>query len=112
MESWDGPPDSQFDDDTAEGYVGKYLLVGVTRATNEGITLSLEQLHGVISSVSAHGIELQLKGINEGKVWRMPPFIDGLSPAAPGVYELKSTGEAIEDPDFTFTMTIRKPARQ
>jgi hypothetical protein len=112
MESWDGPPDSQFDGDAAEGYVGKYLLVGITRVTNEGVTLSLEQLHGVINSVNAHGIELQLKGVNEGKVWRMPPFLDRLSVAAPGVYQLKATGEAVEDPDFTFTMTIRKPAQQ
>jgi hypothetical protein len=112
MESWNGPPDSQFDADSADGYVGKYLLVGITRTTQEGEVLSQVQLHGIIQSITAHGVELQLRGVNEGKVWRMPPFIDALSPAAPGIYELRSTGEAVEDPDFLFTMTVRKPTQQ
>ena len=112
MDSWNGPPDSRFDADLAEGYVGKYLLVGITHTTQEGDVLSQVQLHGVIKSITAEGIDVELRGVNEGKNWRMPPFINELSPARPGVYQLRSTGESVEDPDFTFTMAVRKPSRQ
>ena len=112
MDSWNGDPDSRFDPELAAGYLGKYLLVGITTMTSDGEVLSQRQLHGVIAEISAQGIDLQLLGVNEGKVWRMPPFLDELAPAAPGIYELKSTGETVEDPDFTFRLTIRKPVQQ
>ena len=112
MELWDGPPDEEFDAEFASGFIGKYLLVGVTRLNNSGELLSQEQLHGVIADITANGIDLELKGIHEGETWRMPPFLEELSPASPGIYSLRSTGEVIENPDFTFTLSIRKPAQQ
>ena len=112
MNSWDGPPDSTFDEELASGYVGKYLLVGITETTNEGEILSRQEIHGTIAAATAHGIDIELQGVNEGKSWRMPPFLDELFPARPGLYELKSTGETVENPDFTFTVTVRKPLQQ
>lgn len=112
MQSWDGPPDSEFDEASAEGYIGKYLLVGITHVENDGTILLRDELHGTIVAATASGIDVELRGVNEGKSWRMPPFLDELSVAKPGIYELKSTGESIEDPDFIFTVTVRKPVQQ
>ena len=66
-----------------------------------------EQLHGTIKQASANGIDIALAGVNEGKDWRMPPMFDEFAPAELGVYELKSTGEAVDNPDFTLMVTIR-----
>lgn len=63
MESWDGAPDSQFDEDFAAGFVGKSILVGITTMSNDGAVISQEQLHGVIASVSAEGIDVALQGV-------------------------------------------------
>lgn len=112
MDSWSGEPDSQFDEDLAHGFIGKYLLVGITNAYNDGQVISQTQLHGVLVAVSADGIDVALQGVNSGKTWRMPPFLGDLSPARPGIYTLKASGETVEDPDFTFSMTVRKPVHQ
>ena len=98
-----------FDEDFADGFIGKYLLVGITRTSDKGKVLSQQQLHGIIITANAEAIELELGGVHEGKTWRMPPILEELSPARRGKYELKTTGEVVEDPDFTFTLTMRKP---
>jgi hypothetical protein len=112
LNDWDGPPDSQFDEELASGFVGKYLLVGVTHIAADGGVLSQDQLHGIIVAASAHGIDVELRGKNEGRTWRIPPLLDELSPARSGSYNLKATGEVVVDPDFLFTVTVRKPVRQ
>jgi hypothetical protein len=112
LHSWVGDPDPDFDQEFASGIIGKYLLVGITHTTHGGEMLSQEQLHGVIVSASPEGMDIELHGVNEGKTWRMPPFLDKLSPAKPGIYKLRSTGEAIENPDFTFALSIRKARMQ
>lgn len=98
-----------FDEDFADGFIGKYLLVGITRTTDKGKVLSQQQLHGIIITANADAIEIELGGVHEGKTWRMPPILEELSPARRGKYELKTTGEVVEDPDFTFTLTMCKP---
>lgn len=98
-----------FDEDFADGFIGKYLLVGITRTSDKGKVLSQQQLHGVIVTANAEAIEIELGGVHEGKTWRMPPILEELSPARRGKYQLKTTGEVVEDPDFTFTLTMRKP---
>lgn len=112
MESRNGEPDPDFDEELASGYIGKYLLVGITRLDHEGNLLSRLQLHGEIVAATADGIDIELHGTNEGKMWRMPPFLSDLCLAEPGIYELSSTGDTVENPDFTFSMTIRKPMKQ
>lgn len=112
MESWNGEPDPDFDEELAEGYLGKYLLVGITCVDHEGNLLSRLQLHGEIVAATADGIDIELHGNNEGDIWRMPPILSDLSLAKPGIYELSSTGEAVENPDFTVSMTIRRPIKQ
>ncbi len=112
MDSWDGEPDSQFDDDFAQGFIGKTLLVGVTRVTFDDRLIAKEELHGTIAHASAAGLDIALQGRGEGRTWRMPPFLAQLKPARAGVYTLRTTGEKVENPDFVFEMTIKSPKRQ
>lgn len=112
MDSWHGAPDSAFDEDLAQGYVGRYLLAGITRLASDGTVIDQRQLHGVIVNATAAGIDVELHGAHEGRTWRIPPCLDDLHPAKPGRYELKSSGEVVEDPDFLFTVTVRQGARQ
>lgn len=107
IDSWEGDPVSQFDEDFAEGFIGKYLLVGVTCLGVDGAVTQQEQMHGVILAATAHGIDVELRGAYDGVVWRMAPFLDELSPAKPGTYWLRSSQESVENPDFVFSMTIR-----
>lgn len=106
--SWSGEPDPAFDQDFAEGFVDKYILVGITHVTHANEFISQEQLHGRIISASPEGIDIELGGVNEGRQWRMPPMFEELEPAAPGIYQLRSTGESVDNPDFTFSVTVRK----
>ena len=39
----------------------------------------------------------------------MPPILEALAHARRGRYALKTMGEVIEDPDFSFTLTMCKP---
>jgi hypothetical protein len=112
MNDWDGPPDSRFDEVLASGFTGKYLLVGITHVSSDGEVISQDQLHGVITAATAYGIDVELRGKNEGRTWRIPPFLDELSPAGSGSYSLKATGEVVVDPDFLFTVTVRRPVQQ
>jgi hypothetical protein len=98
----------QPEDDFADGFLGKYLLIGITRLSSSGEVLSQQQLHGVIVRATAQEVELELCGIHAGKTFRMPPVFDEFAPAKRGIYELKTTDEIVEDPDFVFTVTLNK----
>ena len=110
-DSWDGDPVDAFDSDFAQGFVGKTLLVGLTHVSADERVTRQEQVHGVIVAATPHGIDLELRGANEGRIWRMAPFLDDLEPARAGRYHRRSTGETVDNPDFTFSLTIRAPGR-
>ena len=109
--SWKGDPDSGFDEDFAQGFIGRTLLVGITHVSALNEVTHQEQVHGVIVAATAAGIDVELHGVNEGRVWRMAPFLDELSPAQPGIYQLRSTGETVENPDFLFSLTTRNSGK-
>ena len=111
IDCWDGDPVSGFDEDFAQGFIGKTLLVGITHVSALGEVAHQSQLHGVIAAATAAGIDGELRGGNEGKGWRMAPFLDELEPAKPGTYRLRSTGETLENPDFVFSLTIRQSGK-
>ena len=106
----DGLP---LDEDLADAYRGKYILVGVTYLDASGNVSSRQEFHGIVESVSAvEGICIALRGVHEGQVWTMPPATaDNPSPAPPGRYTLRSTGETVEDPDLLATWEV-VPAEQ
>ena len=100
--------DQVWDEEFARGLLGKTLLVGLTYRNSDGDRV--EQLHGEVVAVDARrGIELRLAGEREGDVFRLPPDLRGISVAAPGAYRLRTTGETVENPDFTATFDIHPP---
>lgn len=102
----DGKP--KFDPVLAASYIGKYVLIGITYVDADGKPLEQEQMHGIITAATEAGITVELKGGEGGKVWNMPPDHRAISPAKPGTYTLRDTGEEIEDPDLLATWTINR----
>src|SRR4051812_28784908 len=94
------PTDSQI-------FVGKLVLVGITRVNSAGEAISQLQYHGRISGVSGEGIHIETLG---GKTMTLPPAVDSLQPAAPGEYRERSSGELVINPDFISTWEIREPS--
>lgn len=107
---WTGEgPKPEFDQALADTFVGKYILIGVTYLDHQGEFLEQQQMHGTIESAGPDGISIALGGVKSGESWVMPPVLDSIYPADPGVYNLRSTGESIEDPDLLATWSVTKP---
>jgi hypothetical protein len=88
--------------------LGKYVLIGITRISDDDELLEERQCHGRIALVDPDvGIRVVL---SDGEVLTLPPDPDSFRDARPGVYRLRSTGEEVVDPDLTTVWTIREPA--
>lgn len=88
---------------------GALVLVGITLESPEGSRLS--QFYGTVVEVdAANGVTLRLEGTRSGETYRLPPDLNAFTPAPPGEYRLRGTGEAVRDPDFTTRWTITRPA--
>ena len=99
----------QFDEATAAGLVGKYVLIGITTVDSRGDMKSRRQLHGRIVAADANrGIQLKLEGKRRGEDYTLPPDTGAFAPAEPGKYQLLETGEQVDDPDFTSTWQITR----
>ncbi|GAB5895435.1 hypothetical protein [Mycolicibacterium mageritense] len=48
-------------------------------------------------------IEIESPG---GETFTLPPAPESFSPAPPGEYRLRSTGEVVTDPDYLATRTV------
>lgn len=99
----------EFDQALADSYVGKYILIGVTYLDHQGEFIEQIQMHGTVQSANPNGIAIALAGIRAGESWVMPPVLESISPAKPGLYSLRSTGESIENPDLLATWSVTKP---
>ncbi len=110
MYDWQGNTNEpEFDQALAASYIGKYILVGVSYFDSEGKFIEQVQMHGTVESVSSDGMKIALKGARDGETWLMPPNLDSVSAAKPGVYSLRSTGEEIENLDLLSTWDVTKP---
>ena len=99
-----------FDANFAKELVGKRILVGISYLNAGGELLSQQQLHGVVQrATETEGILIKLQGVYEGDEWNMPPDTSAISKASPGVYELRATGEEVEDPDYLCTWEVQRP---
>ena len=103
------PTPPAFDQQKADGYVGKYILVGLTYLDHQGVETRRAQLHGVIEKASPDGITVNLRGVHDGESLSMPPDLGAIVPAQPATYNLHSTGESVEKPDLLATWTINAP---
>jgi hypothetical protein len=88
-------------EDRAQFAIGKRVLVGITKMTPDGLAQEHGQLFGTLSAIdAANGLTLAL---SNGTTYTLPPDIRSLEEARPGEYRLRSTGEVVVDPDYTFT---------
>jgi hypothetical protein len=111
MYQWQGDsPKPVFDEEFASTLLAKYILIGITYLNHDGSLNELVQMHGVVESATPEGIKISLRGSREGESWTMPPVLDAITPANPGVYTLRGSSEVVEDPDFLSTWTVNKPA--
>lgn len=107
---WTWPPNEDWDDELAQDIVGAVVLVGITYKSSDGTIERQDQFFGtVVRADRDKGILIALDGQRRGQTWNMPPDIHLLSPAGPGEYRLKSTGEVVSNPDYTATWSVQKP---
>jgi hypothetical protein len=97
-----------FDQELADTYVGKHILVGLSYYEEDGTLIEHVQMHGVIEAANLRGIKIALHGTREGESWTMPPDLRSVKPAKPGTYTLRSTGETVADPDLLATWNVTK----
>ena len=110
MEQQDKPDwenGGEWDAEAADLMIGCSVLIGLTNLSSDEV-VAQRQMHGVIVSASAKdGFEIALKGLHAGETFWLPPDPDGFQPAEPGPYQLRSTGETLQNPDYVSTWTIR-----
>lgn len=95
-----------WDDAFALKLLGRALLVGMTYEDTEGDCI--EQLHGEVVSVDPkQGVCIRLAGKRTGEFFWLPPDLRSVSLARPGSYRLRSTGEIVEDPDYTAAWIVQ-----
>ena len=84
--------------------IGKRALVGITYVKPDGERRI--QMHGVISR-GVENMAIYLR--SGGEEFSLPPDPDAFHPAEPGRYTLKTTGEVVDNPDFTASWTVHPP---
>ncbi len=58
------------------------------------------QYHGrIVAADKDKGFKIECEGVWAGKTMGLPPHLQSFRPANPGKYELRSTGEVVNDPD-------------
>jgi hypothetical protein len=87
-------------------YMGKHVLMGITYVDAEDQVVEQVQRHGKIIRIDESGIFVEQA---DGEIFSLPPDIESLRPAEPRAYRLRSTGEAVENPDFLSTWTVHAP---
>jgi hypothetical protein len=98
-----------YDKRIAEKIIGKYILIGISYIDPEGKLESQQQLHGIVERASEDdGIIVALSGVYKGEKLGMEPDTSSIVPADPGVYQLHSSGEEIENPDYLCTWKVQK----
>jgi len=102
----DRPP---WDQDAADRLIGAVVVVGMTYNEPSGGE-RVDQFFGtVVSAVAYYGFTLRLGGSRVGETFRLPPDPGAFVPADPGRYRLKTTGDFVDDPDYTTTWTVNSP---
>ena len=91
---------------SVEELVGKTVLVGITRLSHKEEIIEQRQYVGTFTSM---GQVIHIK-LRSGEDFTLPPDLSAFRKATPGVYRLRSTGEEVENPDFTASWTLRAPA--
>lgn len=84
---------------------GRTVLVGITEVSDDGEVVDRQQFAGVLRGVGDDGwITLELL---DGTLASLPPDTRPFEEARPGRYELSTTGQVVDDPDFLCSWTLR-----
>ncbi|MGV0771773.1 hypothetical protein [Mycobacterium syngnathidarum] len=81
--------------------IGARVLVGITY--RDGERSSSIQRYGTVTLCGDEVIEIESP---DGEAFTLPPAPESFSPAPPGEYRLRSTGEVVTDPDYLATWTV------
>lgn len=98
-----------FDAEIAASCIGKRILIGITYCDQHGKAFRQNQLHGLIVSATPEGVMIELDGLRAGQVWNMPPDFRSITPAQPGEYTLRETGEVVVNPDLIAKWIVEAP---
>ena len=96
-------------DAEARELVGKTILIGVTYRDQSGAEIQQSQMHGVVVSASAKGVEVSLRGEQHGRNLSLPPDPRFFRVASPGNYRLRGTGEVVHNPQLLCTADVTVP---
>jgi hypothetical protein len=97
-----------FDDDLATHLVGATLLVGIAELKHDGSLVRRYQVFGVVTVADpTQGICVR-EHTGDVDFW-LPPDTRGVTPAEPGEYRNRSTGEVVVDPDYLGSWEIIAP---
>lgn len=99
---------SDFDQQLADSYVGKYVLAQLRVHSNSDEFLEVTLMHGIIISAKPGGIEIQLKGKRAGEVYVLAPILDAFESAEPGFYVLED-GDTVDSPDLICRFKVTRP---
>ena len=86
------------------GLVGARLLVGLTYVDEDGRELSSTQFCGRVLEVADGVIVVANPEGREPVV--LPAEVSGYTPAKPGRYVLRGSGEVVVDPDYLTAWTV------
>jgi hypothetical protein len=95
------PGKPMFDAKAAGDLIGRRIIVGITQEDYLQRPIGEEHYHGrIIRANPQEGIVIQTPAGDEKA---LPPDLRSVSPAKPGAYKLRSTGETIADAELTTT---------
>jgi hypothetical protein len=97
------------DDARARQMIGKHVIIGLTYRDHTGAVEEQVQLHGDIVAID-DVVTVRLSG--SGEAFTLPADLDAFTPAPPGEYRFRATGEVVVNPDLMTTWTIHRPAPQ
>jgi hypothetical protein len=98
---------TETDSSDPSSYVGKLVMVGITRVNPAGEAVAQLQYHGRIREIGEEGIRIETP---DGKQMMLPPALESLQVAAPGEYRERASGVVVNDPDLISSWEIREPA--
>ena len=108
--NWTDPEDAPpFWRAKAARLIGQHVLVGVTLLGADDGSIEQRQYHGSIE-IADRAKGIGVRRADTGDLEWLPPDLRAFSPANPGHYTLRSSGETIIDPDLISTWTMKRAA--
>ncbi|MFZ1078144.1 MAG: hypothetical protein WAN31_00475 [Methylovirgula sp.] len=100
-----------WDQDKANWLIGKHVVVGITRLASDGRTVKAQSRYRgkVISADRVDGFEIECEGAWAGRIMTLPPDLGAFRLVDADENKLRSTGEAVKDPEIIANWTIVEP---